>query len=71
MQADSLSSEPPGKLKIPYTRCQTYNKEQKVNLLSFFHRIPGLVILVIQLVIIIIAIITTISFSFVSMVFKI
>ena len=71
LQADSLSSEPPGKLKIPYTRCQTYNKEQKVNLLSFFHRIPGLVILVIQLVIIIITIITTISFSFVSMVFKI
>ena len=48
LQADSLSPEPPGKLNSLNTRCQTYNNEQKVNLLSFFHRIPGLVILVIQ-----------------------
>ena len=71
LQADSLSPEPPGKLNSLDTRCRTYNNEQKVNLLYFFHRIPALVTLVIQLVTISIAIITTISFSSVSTVFKI
>lgn len=46
-----------------YPRCQAYYNEQKVNVLSFSHKTLGLLIVVIQLVIIIIAIVTNHLFS--------